>query len=178
MMNKSVTDTLNFGWDDNGKEVKVTMKDDSIEFGYLDITDSRVAGNSGAPTFSIKSHCDKHYLNMTLVKKVELYNRTPQERALSYQNDPNNLATIFRSYEDRIRTLIVVNASSNEVIEELKASLSEVANNWRQANDRLIDLLLADDGQAYQEAEEYLRISAPDAYEHLQELRSKQNTKD
>ena len=38
-----------------------------------------------------------------------------------------------------------------------------------EAQDRLFDILLGDDGQAYKEAEKYLQRARPDLYQRLKE---------
>lgn len=40
-----------------------------------------------------------------------------------------------------------------------------------EAQDRLFDILLGDDGQAYKEAEKYLQRARPDLYQRLKEKR-------
>ena len=50
---------------------------------------------------------------------------------------------------------------------ETLLKLSQMANKLAEANDRIYDLMLGDDGQAYKEARKYLDKHAPHLYDKL-----------
>jgi hypothetical protein len=75
--------------------------------------------------------------------------------------------------KDELEGLQQVATANAQALARKVKILSQALENQKQqtedAQDRIFDMLLGDDGQAWREAEEYLRRKRPDLHQRLQE---------